>query len=142
MLPALFGTGTTLAETKLTFQGGNWTQLNFTVTPTAGTTCRGFPADTPPLWCKLGANSNKGDAAHACVQCSGQLAIYLETADATVDLDYAFFQPGSWGRYKELPVNLESVEWLQRTNESEMADPFPYLELWLLCLCRDSKCNE
>ncbi len=63
------------------------------------------------------------------MQCSGQLVIYLETADATVDFDYAYFQPGSWGRYKELPVNLESVEWLQRMNQAELTDSFAYLEL-------------
>ena len=106
---------TTLAETTLTFSGGNWSRLNFTLVPSAATTCRGFPADTPPLWCKLGNNSHKGDDAHACVQCSGQLAIYLETTESTVDLDYAYFQPGSWGRYKDLPVLLESVQYLQGT---------------------------
>ena len=74
------------------------------------------------LWrrCKLGASSNRGDDGHACVQCSGQLSIYLETAHATVDLDYVYFQPGSWGRFKELPVNLASVEWLQRTNYAQL----------------------
>ena len=93
-----------LAETTLEFKGGNWTQLPFTLSPTAPTSCRSFPANTPPLWCKLGALSGKGDGAHACLQCSGQLAIYLETAGGTVDLDYAFFQPGPWGRYKGLPL--------------------------------------
>ena len=106
-----------LAETKLEVNGGgNWTQLHFTLTPTAATACRAFAADTPPIWCKLGQLSGKGDGGHACLQCSGQLAIYLETAGATVDLDYAFFQPGSWGRYKGLPLPLlsESAEFLQK----------------------------
>jgi hypothetical protein len=103
-----------LAQTTLTFAGGNWSQLKFKLTPNASTACRGFPADTPPLWCKLGADSGKGDSGHACIQCSGQLAISLLTPSTVVDLDYAYLQPGPWGRYKDLPLNLDAVQWLQK----------------------------
>ena len=110
------------------WQGGNWTQLPFNLTPSAATTCRRFPADTPPLWCKLGAHSGRGDDGHACIQCSGELAISLETAGASVDLDYAFFQPGEWGRYKGLPLNKDSVTWLQRGGYSVIRTGGTYVE--------------
>jgi hypothetical protein len=118
----------TLASTTIDFEGGNWTQLPFNLTPSAGTTCRSFPADTPPLWCKLGARSGKGDDGHACVQCSGQLAISLETAGSSCDLDYAFFQPGPWGRYKGLPLNKDSVAWLERGGYSLIRTGGTYVE--------------
>ena len=119
---------TELASQTISFAGGNWTQLNFSLSPRAGSSCRGFPADTPPLDCKLGANSHKGDSGHACLQCSGQFTIALMTQGATVDLDYAFLQAGEWGRFKGLPLNLDSVTWLQRGGYSTIRTGGTYVE--------------
>lgn len=119
---------TVLAESVLEFAGGNWTQMVFNLTPSADTSCRGFPADTPPLNCKLGNMSGKGDSAHACLQCSGQLSITVETVGVTLDLDYAFLQAGEWGRFKGLPLNKDSVTWLQRGGYSMIRTGGTYVE--------------
>jgi hypothetical protein len=117
-----------LAETTLTFGGGNWTKMTFNLTSAGATSCRGFPADTPPLNCKLGKNSHRGDSAHACIQCSGQISVTVLTAGAQVDLDYAFFQAGEWDRYKGLPLNKDSVTWLQKGGYSLIRTGGTYVE--------------
>ena len=95
------GTGRMLATQRLAFPGGNWTKLNFTLTPTASTDCVGIaPGSDPLIQC-----TSSGSAAHICVRCGGEFLLGLE-APGTVNVDYVFLQPGSWGRFEDLPVGV------------------------------------
>ncbi len=40
---------------------------------------------------------------HVCVQCGGELLLGL-AAVGEAFFDYVFLQPGSWGRFADLPV--------------------------------------
>ena len=42
---------------------------------------------------------------HICVQCGGELLVGLNGA-GSVNLDFVYLQPGTWGRVGDLPVLL------------------------------------
>jgi hypothetical protein len=114
---------TLLAEQ--TFQlrrGSNWTMFNFTLTPSASTSCRFLDGrhetngtDVEP--CR-GAASTRTEAAaeHACILCGGQLSLGVlgATGSAGVSFSTVFLQAGQWGRLPGLPVQREGARWLQR----------------------------
>lgn len=83
----------TLAVQPVHFPGGNWTKLNFTLTPSGATGCVGLdPAKgDPEVDCgKMGPHS------HICVKCAGEFAIGL-SSPGEANIDYVYLQPGAWG---------------------------------------------
>jgi hypothetical protein len=100
-------TGDVLDESVLYFPGGStWTRLDFGLYPRQGTSCEGIvPGSDPSIDC----GSMGSQPGHVCVRCAGQVAVGL-TSEGTVNLGYLFLQPGSWGRFQDLPVRLEAVE--------------------------------
>ena len=78
----------------------DWQQVNFTLTPSAGTACTGIaPGSVPNIDCgAMGPN-----AGHICVRCGGELQVGL-AAPGAAHVGYVFFQPGPWGRVPGLPV--------------------------------------
>ena len=77
---------------------GNWTRLNFTLTPSRATrACTTYPAGAPPLWCTCSE-----EECHTCVRCGGELEITLEAGGGalspaeeahSVDLDFVYLAP-------------------------------------------------
>eukprot|EP00958_Prasinococcus_capsulatus_P001456 scaffold133_cov407-Prasinococcus_capsulatus_cf.AAC.21 len=49
---------------------------------------------------------------HVCVQCAGELLVAL-ASPGDVLVDFVLLQPGSWGRYKDLPVLRGAGEMLE-----------------------------
>ena len=81
----------TLASQEVHFAGGNWTQLNFSLTSSAETNCVGLDASTDEVDCgKMGPHS------HICVQCGGEFVIGL-SAPGVANIDYVYMRPGDWG---------------------------------------------
>lgn len=111
-----------LARSVLAFGGGNWTQLNFSLTPTKAAECNGLipnssAAIAANITCPVnGTYTMRGGmsdrTAHVCVQCGGQFVIALEEA-GEVNLDFVYLAPADWGLFKGLPVLAEGVKWLQ-----------------------------
>lgn len=101
--------GQVLAEAHINVPAtSNWTRFDFTLTPSASTACEGIsPADHPDIDC----HGSPGGA-HPCVRCGGQVAVVL-VGGGSVWLNYVYLQPGQWGRFAGLPVQLEAVRWLQ-----------------------------
>jgi hypothetical protein len=82
--------GTSLATAALTHSGGNWTRLNFSLTPSHSTKqCVDFPAGTPPLWCSCSA-----EECNTCIRCGGELSIVLEEG-SSADIDYVSLSPAA-----------------------------------------------
>ena len=85
----------TLATQSVHFPGGNWTKLNFTLTPSAATGCVGLdPVKGDPegeVSC-----GNMGPHSHVCVKCGGEFAIGL-SSPGEASIDYVYLQPGAWG---------------------------------------------
>jgi hypothetical protein len=77
----------TVSQT-LSFGGGNWSRLNFSLSSPRATTCEDFPAGAPPLWC-----SCSSEECETCVRCGGELDIVLAEGSA-VDLDFVWLAPG------------------------------------------------
>lgn len=108
-------TGDVLASQTLPFTAGAgtpgygaWAQVNFTLTPTASTTCVGIePNSDPTVEC-----GNLPDESFLCVKCNGEFQIGL-SGPGQVNLIYVFLQPGQWGRLPGLPVLKQTVQWLQ-----------------------------
>lgn len=86
----------------------SWIQVNFTLTPSAGTSCVGItPGSDPSVDC-----GNMGpQPGHICVKCGGQFEIGL-ASPSQVNIDYVFLQPGQWGRLPGLSVLAEPAQWL------------------------------
>ena len=100
--------GKILARQTISFAGGNWTRLNFTLTPTAGTECNGVEAGTDP---GVDCGAMGPGVGHVCVKCAGQFVVAL-SQPGSANIDYVFLQPGMWGRYKGLPVLKDTVDTL------------------------------
>lgn len=101
--------GKVLAEKELQFNGGDWTRVNFTLTPTADAQCEGIaPGSDPAIDCgKLGPG-----AGHICVRCAGQFAVGLSSPGDML-IDFVWLQPGEWGRLAGLPVLKDTIDTLQ-----------------------------
>eukprot|EP00928_Gymnodinium_smaydae_P075106 TRINITY_DN58111_c0_g1_i1.p1 TRINITY_DN58111_c0_g1~~TRINITY_DN58111_c0_g1_i1.p1 ORF type:complete len:673 (+),score=94.79 TRINITY_DN58111_c0_g1_i1:51-2069(+) len=112
--------GATIATASLNFPGGNWTKLDFSLVPAADAVCDGIDssaAQSLGIGCPLNttydpAATMSDRTAHTCVKCGGQFVITLRRG-ASVSVGYASLQPGSWGRFKGLPVHLDTVKALQ-----------------------------
>ena len=95
-----FVAGTVLARADFTVQstgpswGSTWIRYNFTLTPSAGTTCAGIPfGSDPAIDC-----GDAGSPAHVCVRCAGEFVVGLATPDSAVNFGFASLMPGAWGR--------------------------------------------
>ena len=101
--------GTTLATATASTVGAasSWQRLNFSMTTTGGTTCAPLAAGSDPtVHC-----GNEPNTDHACIRCGGQFVITVP-AGTTLNLGYAFLQPGAWGTYAGLPVKQGVVDLL------------------------------
>jgi hypothetical protein len=88
-------------------------QINFTLIPSASTVCVGIGQnEDPAIDC---GPLPLPSPAHVCVRCGGEFYIGIEgaTVGASINIGFAYLQPGSWGRYKDLPVLASAVEALQ-----------------------------
>ena len=107
--------GTTLAHRALVHPGdGGWHVLNFTLTPTAATSCTPYPVGKAPLSCGI-PNSQAAfppSATGTCVVCGGTLTVALEEPGPAVSIDQVFLEPGAWGRYQGLHVHRAAAEWV------------------------------
>ena len=91
--------GEKLASQTIDFHGGDWTQINFSLTTgKAGTDCVGIkPGSDPSIDCgKMGPG-----AGHVCVSCGGQFKVGLASPGA-VNLDFIFLNPPQEKLYKGL----------------------------------------
>ena len=104
------GVTTTLGATTTTVPAataGGWTQFNFSLTPTADTPCVGVdPGDAAADGIDCG--NPISSIGHTCIRCSGQIAFSLMAnenhANSAVLLNYAFVEPGQWGRVAGISV--------------------------------------
>eukprot|EP01044_Picomonas_judraskeda_P008898 COSAG03_NODE_1049_length_4950_cov_49.608534_2_plen_611_part_00 len=100
---------------------GGWHLLNFSLTPSATTECKGLVPEsakarafniTCPVNQTYDPTSDMSDrTAHVCVWCGGQFVMALEEP-GQVHLDFVYLAPGQWGRLKGLPVLAEGAKWL------------------------------
>lgn len=101
---------TVLAKQTIHFPGGEWAMQNFSLTPSAGTTCEGIPVGSDPdIVCTAPTN----EAGHSCIKCSGQVVVALAST-GEVNIDYVVLQPGEWGRFAGLNVRKQTVDIMQR----------------------------
>eukprot|EP01062_Namystynia_karyoxenos_P003544 TRINITY_DN11283_c0_g1_i1.p1 TRINITY_DN11283_c0_g1~~TRINITY_DN11283_c0_g1_i1.p1 ORF type:complete len:833 (+),score=275.17 TRINITY_DN11283_c0_g1_i1:84-2501(+) len=107
----------TLASQQLSFPGGDWTRLSFTLTPSADAPCSGItPGSDPAVQC---GGQGKGVAGHICVRCEGQFVVGLAApAAAEVLFDFVWLQPGPWGRLNGLPVLKGTIDTLKSIGTS------------------------
>jgi hypothetical protein len=80
--------GVEMVSEMLSFGGGNWTRLNFSLSSPRATTCMDFPAGAPPLWCSCST-----EECGTCVRCGGELDIVLAEGSA-VDIDFVWLALG------------------------------------------------
>ena len=98
-----------LASASLAFSGGDWTRLNFTLTPSKDAPCVGIePGSDPEIRCVRGSS-----VGHVCVRCGAEFVVGLRSP-GDVSIDYVVLQPGEWGRFGGLPVHRHAVETLRR----------------------------
>jgi len=90
-------TNAVLASSKLSFEGGDWRMLNFSLTSSSNTNCVDGSL-APDVHC-----GKNGPHSHICVKCAGQFFIGLDSPGSVI-IDYVFMQPGTWGRLNDLPV--------------------------------------
>lgn len=109
-------TGELLGEIVIPFTptvNSSWTRLNFTLTPSASTSCVGIAnGSVPNIDC--GSQPYPTDA-YLCVSCNGEFQIGLQSA-GVVYIGYVFLEPGQWGRLPGLPVLSgpnSAVQWLR-----------------------------
>ena len=96
-------------------------RYDFTLTPEASTSCVQIPyRSDPSILCgSHSANvSPRSFAAdeklgHICVRCGGQFKISL-SKPSSVLVNYAFLQPGQWGRVAGLPVLKSGADILKQ----------------------------
>jgi hypothetical protein len=75
--------------------GTNWVQYNFTLTPSASTTCVGIPFDSDPL---IDCGEDAGPA-HICVRCGGEFRIGVTgTSYGGINIGFVSLMPGAWAR--------------------------------------------
>ena len=104
-----------LAAAHLPFTaGGNWSRLNFTLTPSADAPCEGIAAGSDPT---IRCPAEDSSAGHICVKCGGTFVVGMrEPGDALVD--FVFLQPPDSMRFAGLPVHKHTVETLLRMGVS------------------------
>jgi hypothetical protein len=89
---------------------GSWVRVNFTLTPSASTTCVGVTSD-PDVNCGKVDGLQPG---HTCVKCGGEFILGLSgPAAASINLGYVDVSPGSWGTFQGQPVLKSAVDVLQ-----------------------------
>jgi hypothetical protein len=84
----------------------SWQQINFTLTPTASTTCNGI---TPGSVANIDCGNLGGNPGHICIMCSGELQVGLNGV-GEAHIGYVFFEPGPWGRLANQPVLKSAVD--------------------------------
>eukprot|EP00729_Bicosta_minor_P005274 gene5274-28010_t len=95
-----------------------WVRLNFTLTPSASTTCEGIKDGSDPnVQCQYNnshpmAGPPNNEQGHICIRCGGEFVVGLETP-GTVNIDYVFLQPGAWGRWGDGPFLKSGVQVLK-----------------------------
>ena len=114
---------TVLAEQQFRLNGdsSSWTMFNFTLVPSASTSCRFLDGpnetngtDVQP--CRGAASTRTETAAeHACILCGGQLTLGVTSSTGTAGVSFStvHLQPGKWGRLPGLPVQRGSAQWLK-----------------------------
>jgi hypothetical protein len=115
----------TLASQTISFAGGGgWTRLNFSLAPNGSTNCEGIePGSDPDVDCGgmgggqgdgngNGPNFKTDNVSHICVRCGGEFVVGL-AAPGEAHIDYVYLQPGSWGRFSDLPVLASGVALLK-----------------------------
>lgn len=108
-------TGAVLASQTIPFTAGSnvpaygdWSQVNFTLTPNASTNCVGIAPDSDPtVTC-----GNIPDPSYLCVRCNGEFQIGLAST-GQININYVFVQPGQWARLPGLSVLSGPAQWLQ-----------------------------
>lgn len=105
-----YASGKTLASESLAFAGGNWTQLNFTLTPSTSTGCTVIAEGSDPL---VDCGKPGPEPGHVCTKCNGQIVVGL-ASPGSVSIDYVFLQPGAWGRLAGQPVRADTISTLKQ----------------------------
>ena len=106
--------GVALATTTLHHPGGGaWLRFNFSLTPSASTSCVNMSAadamsNGGSVDCKIPGMHGMGRD-HACVKCGGEIAVGL-SAPGDASIDYVFLQPGPWARLGTLPVLASTIK--------------------------------
>jgi len=83
----------------------------FKLTPRAATGCVGLSTQEA-LEKNIDCGNMGPQPGHVCVQCAGELLVAL-ASPGDVLVDFVLLQPGSWGRYKDLPVLRGAGEMLE-----------------------------
>ena len=86
-------------------------RFNFSLTPSASTGCVDIsPVDEPDISC--GSGKPRSPIGHTCVKCGGQFKLAL-SAPGEVLVNYAFLEPGQWGRVPGLSVLASAADTLR-----------------------------
>ena len=105
-----YNSKTVLATQTLSITPGEFAHYNFSLTPSASTSCVDIaPGSDPAVSC--GHGKPRSTVGHTCVKCGGQFKISLTSGSVLVN--YAFLQPGQWGRLPGLPVLLSAANTLK-----------------------------
>jgi hypothetical protein len=95
-------------STVITAPGGGFHRFDFTLGPSANTTCVSIPAGSDPtVDC---GNLPNGD--FSCMKCSGSIQVILN-GPGEANIGYVFVSPGSWGTFMGLPVRRDTVKRMQ-----------------------------
>ena len=87
-------------------------RYNFSLTPSASTTCVDVTPGTPAAAnISCGNDKYRSPIGHTCVKCGGQFKISL-TGKSSLTVNYAFLQPGQWGRVPGLSVLKSAADTL------------------------------
>ena len=105
-----YATKTVLAKQSIHFGGGDWAMQNFSLTPSAATSCHGIAVGSDP---DVVCTQPTDEAGHSCIKCDGQFVVAL-ASEGSVNIDYVVLQPGEWGRSQGLPVRKQTVDIMQR----------------------------
>ena len=100
-----------LATQTFTVLGTSFGRYNFTLTPSASTSCVDIPYRSDPLILCGSHSANVSPRSfaaderlgHICVRCGGQFKLSLSKPGIAL-VNYAYLQPGQWGRLPGLPV--------------------------------------
>lgn len=96
-----------LASATVTVPGsGHWVQLNYTLIPSASTTCMEADPEDPDVSC------NNAFPDYICIKCGGELS-YSVSEPGSVWIGYARLEPGEWGRWAGLPIRVEAADTLR-----------------------------
>lgn len=115
------GSPMVLAEQQLHYGGGNWSRVNFTLTPTRSTTCQAIDPSaqgTSVAPCIHSVSpAHQRWSAHTCLRCGGQFSLGL-TAAGEAHFGSIYLEPGPWGRLPGLPILRGPAERLQELGVS------------------------